>query len=59
MPDAGAIAENTLEVIAPDRSSRVVRISGSPFLIGRGEEAGNHLPLDVISSSNGPAGNPD
>jgi sigma-B regulation protein RsbU (phosphoserine phosphatase) len=46
MPDVGAIAENTLEVISPDRSSRVVRISGSPFLIGRGEEAGNHLPLD-------------
>jgi sigma-B regulation protein RsbU (phosphoserine phosphatase) len=46
MPDVGAIAENTLEVISPDRSVRVVRISGSPFLIGRGEEAGNHLPLD-------------
>ena len=46
MPDAGAIGELTLEVISPDRSRRVVRISGSPFLIGRGEEAGNHLPLD-------------
>ena len=46
MPDAGAIGELTLEIISPDRSHRVVRISGSPFLIGRGEEAGNHLPLD-------------
>jgi sigma-B regulation protein RsbU (phosphoserine phosphatase) len=46
MPDAGAIGELTLEIISPDRSRRVVRISGSPFLIGRGEEAGNHLPLD-------------
>jgi serine phosphatase RsbU (regulator of sigma subunit)/pSer/pThr/pTyr-binding forkhead associated (FHA) protein len=41
-----AVGENTLEVISPDQSRRVVRISGSPFLIGRGDETGNHLPLD-------------
>ncbi|HYM07725.1 MAG TPA: SpoIIE family protein phosphatase [Terriglobales bacterium] len=46
MTDAQTIGENALEVISPDGSRRVVRISGSPFLIGRGEEAGNHLPLD-------------
>ena len=32
MLDAEAIAENTLEVIAPDRSTRIVRISGSKRL---------------------------
>ncbi len=45
MPNVEAIGENTLEVISPDHSRRVVRISGSPFLIGRGDETGNHLPL--------------
>ncbi len=46
MPDMKTIGEKTLEIISPDSSRRVVRISSSPFLIGRGEEAGNHLPLD-------------
>jgi sigma-B regulation protein RsbU (phosphoserine phosphatase) len=45
MPSLEANGENTLEVISPDQSSRVVRIFGSPFLIGRGDETGNHLPL--------------
>ena len=45
MSSVEAIGENTLEVISPDRSRRVVPISGSPFLIGRGDETGNHLPL--------------
>ena len=46
MPDVEAAGENTLEVISPDHSRRVVRITGSPFLIGRGDETGNHLVLD-------------
>jgi phosphoserine phosphatase RsbU/P len=45
MPSVEASGENTLEVISPDHSRSVVRISGSPFLIGRGDETGNHLPL--------------
>ena len=45
MPSAETNGENALEVISPDQTSRVVRISGSPFLIGRGDETGNHLPL--------------
>jgi len=45
MSSVEAIGENTLEVISPDHSRRVVPISGSPFLIGRGDETGNHLPL--------------
>jgi phosphoserine phosphatase RsbU/P len=46
MPNIEAVGENTLEVISPDDSRRMVRISGSPFLIGRGDETGNHLPLE-------------
>jgi len=45
MSSVEAIGENTLEVISPDHTRRVVAISGSPFLIGRGDETGNHLPL--------------
>src|SRR5271169_2916849 len=45
MPNVEAAGENTLEVISQDHSRRVVQISGSPFLIGRGDETGNHLPL--------------
>jgi len=45
MPSIEPLGENTLEVISPDQTRRVVRISGSPFLIGRGDETGNHLPL--------------
>src|SRR5579863_2180604 len=45
MSSVETVGENTLEVISPDHSRRVVRISGSPFLIGRGDETGNHLPL--------------
>ena len=36
--------ESVLEVISPDRSRRLVSITGSPFLLGRGE-TGNHLQL--------------
>jgi sigma-B regulation protein RsbU (phosphoserine phosphatase) len=45
MPDIETAGENTLEVIAPDLSRRVVRISDSPFLIGRGGTSGNNLQL--------------
>src|SRR5579863_8295165 len=45
MSSVNAAGENTLEVISPDHTRRVVPISGSPFLIGRGDETGNHLPL--------------
>lgn len=34
-----------LEVVSPDRTSRFVRVSESPFLIGRGNDTGNHLQL--------------
>jgi sigma-B regulation protein RsbU (phosphoserine phosphatase) len=34
-----------LEVNAPDGARRFVRITESPFLIGRGSETGNHLQL--------------
>jgi sigma-B regulation protein RsbU (phosphoserine phosphatase) len=34
-----------LEVVSPDGARRYVRITQSPFLIGRGAETGNHLQL--------------
>jgi phosphoserine phosphatase RsbU/P len=43
MPDGSAIGEAVLEVNAPDVPSRSVRITQSPFLIGRG--SGNQLQL--------------
>ncbi|MFQ5662949.1 MAG: SpoIIE family protein phosphatase [Terriglobia bacterium] len=45
MPDTQRIPDAVLDVVAPDGSRRSVRITQSPFLIGRGEEAGNHLHL--------------
>ena len=36
----------SLEVISADAARRIVRITESPFLIGRGGVAGNHLQLD-------------
>lgn len=38
-------SEIGLEVLAPDRTRRFVRITDSPFLIGRGSESGKHLQL--------------
>lgn len=38
--------EAVLEVVAPDGSRSIVRVSESPFLIGRGGETGNHLSLN-------------
>jgi phosphoserine phosphatase RsbU/P len=34
-----------LEVVSPDGARRYVRVTQSPFLIGRGGETGNHLQL--------------
>ncbi|HEX3891088.1 MAG TPA: SpoIIE family protein phosphatase [Terracidiphilus sp.] len=36
----------TLEILSRGAATKVVRITESPFLIGRGAEAGNHLQLD-------------
>ncbi|HEV2521581.1 MAG TPA: SpoIIE family protein phosphatase [Candidatus Acidoferrales bacterium] len=44
MAIASAVVEPVLEVVSPDRSRRLVSITGSPFFIGRGE-TGNHLQL--------------
>ncbi len=46
MPDIESTIEAELAITAPDKSQRVVRITNSPFLIGRGLDIGNHLPLD-------------
>ena len=40
-----AIGEAVLEVRGPDGSRRFVRVTESPFLIGRGTEVGNHVQL--------------
>jgi len=37
--------ETVLEVISPDGARRFVRLTQTPFLIGRGAETGNHLQL--------------
>src|SRR5579871_3610064 len=45
-PEAAPLSTNAvLEVIAPDGARRYVRITQTPFLIGRGAETGNHLQL--------------
>ncbi|MFQ5694980.1 MAG: SpoIIE family protein phosphatase [Terriglobia bacterium] len=45
MPESPTLPEATLEVVHADGQRESVRISDSPFLIGRGSEAGNHLQL--------------
>jgi sigma-B regulation protein RsbU (phosphoserine phosphatase) len=46
MPDTVPLAgEAVLEVVSPDGARRYVRISQTPFMIGRGAETGNHLQL--------------
>jgi sigma-B regulation protein RsbU (phosphoserine phosphatase) len=45
MADTQIIPDATLEVISPDGARRFVRVTQSPFLIGRGAETGNHLQL--------------
>ncbi len=46
MPDTVPVAgEVVLEVVSPDGARRYVRLTQTPFLIGRGAETGNHLQL--------------
>ena len=45
MTDAVSTREAVLEIVSADGSRRSVRISESPFLMGRGGETGNHLQL--------------
>ncbi len=44
MSNAPAATEATLEVVSPDNTRNHVRVTESPFYIGRGE-AGNHIPM--------------
>jgi len=46
MPEFPASSETVLEVISPDTSRRFVRVTESPFFIGRRGVTGNHLQLD-------------
>jgi sigma-B regulation protein RsbU (phosphoserine phosphatase) len=47
MPDTASISlgGGVLEVISPDGARRYVRVTQTPFLVGRGSETGNHLQL--------------
>lgn len=45
MPDTQPIPDALLDVLEPDGTRRPVRITETPFLIGRGTETGNHLVL--------------
>ena len=45
MPDSMAAETIKLEIISPDQTRRFVQVSESPFLIGRGNDTGNHLQL--------------
>jgi serine phosphatase RsbU (regulator of sigma subunit) len=44
MPDAPAVGQAVIEIVAPDDSRRSVPVDASPFSIGRGE-AGNHVQI--------------
>jgi serine phosphatase RsbU (regulator of sigma subunit) len=46
MPNDPTIHETVLEVVFPGRPHQLVPVTQSPFLIGRGSEAGNHLLLE-------------
>jgi phosphoserine phosphatase RsbU/P len=45
MTETLAQSEAVLEVISPDGARKYVRVTQTPFLIGRGAETGNHLQL--------------
>jgi phosphoserine phosphatase RsbU/P len=45
MPDAPAIGEALLDIVASDGSRRSVRVAAFPFSIGRTSGIGNHLQL--------------
>src|SRR3972149_5661900 len=44
MSNSSTTSEAVLEVNSPDGSCRDVRLTESPYMIGRGEQ-GNHLPI--------------
>src|SRR5260221_9928026 len=46
MTETLAATEAVLEVISPDGARRYARIAGTPYMIGRGAETGNHLQLN-------------
>ena len=46
MSEALPISEAVLEVHSNDGGKRYVRVTQTPFLIGRGAETGNHLQLN-------------
>lgn len=46
MSEALPIGEAVLEVISNDGAKRYVRVTQTPFFIGRGAETGNHLQLN-------------
>jgi sigma-B regulation protein RsbU (phosphoserine phosphatase) len=45
LPATSSANQFNLEVRSPDRTKELVRVTESPFLIGRGSETGNHLQL--------------
>jgi len=46
VPETLLLGEDAvLEVVSPDGARRYVRVTQTPFLIGRGAETGNHLQL--------------
>jgi sigma-B regulation protein RsbU (phosphoserine phosphatase) len=51
MPDATSPSEAVLEVVAPDGSRRIFRVTHTPFLIGRGAETNNDLQLPDLRIS--------
>ena len=46
MPNDPTTHETVLEVVFPGHPPQYVPVTQSPFLIGRGSEAGNHLQID-------------
>ena len=51
MPESTATVNAYLEVLFSDQPLKVVPIRELPFLIGRGQENGNHLSLDDLRIS--------
>jgi sigma-B regulation protein RsbU (phosphoserine phosphatase) len=51
MPESIAAVNAYIEVVFPDRPRQVVPVNELPFFIGRGQENGNHLPLDDLRIS--------
>ena len=45
MTETLAQREAVLEVRSPDGARKYVRVTQTPFLLGRGAETGNHLQL--------------